>query len=378
MMNYLLIPDKFKGSLTAPEVINAISNGIKRADTSSNIFDIIASDGGDGFLDAISNIISTTKTKVETIDSMGRELTASYLLNSKNDTAYIELAKASGLELLKEEERNVMQMSTYGTGLQIKDAVSRGVKTIYLGLGGSATNDAGIGIASALGYIFKDKNGEEVKPIGANLAAVFKIEKSETFKKYAGIKFYAVNDVDNPLFGTNGAANVYGEQKGASKEEITFLDEGLVHLNKIIKEKLQKDFALVPGAGAAGGTAYGLKTFFDATYLSGVDFLLELAEVPKIIESQKINYIVTGEGKIDSQTIHGKLVNGVVKMAKKYRIPVVAICGKLDVDANELQKLGLQKVIQTYNPSKGVKYSMENASQLIEELIEDYFLKTLI
>jgi len=300
------------------------------------------------------------------------------LLDSKNDTAYIELAKASGLELLKEEERSAMQTSTYGTGLQIKDAISRGAKTIYLGLGGSATNDAGIGIASALGYIFKDKNEEEVKPIGANLATIFKIEKSETFKKSEDVKFYAVNDVDNPLFGINGAAHVYGEQKGASKEDITLLDEGLIHLNKIIKEELQKDFALVSGAGAAGGTAYGLKTFFDAEYLSGVDFLLELAEVPKIIESQKIDYIVTGEGKIDSQTIHGKLVKGVLKMAKKHKIPVVAICGKLDVDANELQKLGVQKVMQTYNPSKGVKYSMENTSQLIEELMGDYFIKALI
>ncbi|WP_298488068.1 glycerate kinase [uncultured Maribacter sp.] len=378
MMNYLLIPDKFKGSLTATEVIDAISKGIKKADVTSTIFNIIASDGGDGFLDAISNSIPTNEVEIATIDPMDRPLKATYLLNATNDTAYIELAKASGLELLKEEERNVMQMSTYGTGLQIKDAVSRGVKTIYLGLGGSATNDAGIGIASALGYIFKDKNGEEVKPIGANLATVFKIEKSETLKKYEDVKFYAVNDVDNPLFGINGAAHVYGEQKGASKEEIAFLDKGLVHINKVIKEKLKKDFALVPGAGAAGGTAYGLKTFFDATYVSGVDFLLELAEVPKIIENQKINYIVTGEGKIDSQTIHGKLVNGVVKMARKYKIPVVAICGKLDTDANELKKLGVQKVMQTYSPSKGVKYSMENASQLIEELIEDYFLKTLI
>ena len=377
-MNFLLIPDKFKGSLTANEVINAVSKGIKKADGTSTIYSILASDGGDGFLDAISNSIPTNGVEIATIDPMGRPLNTTYLLNATNDTAYIELAKASGLELLKEEQRNVMQMSTYGTGLQIKDAVFRGVKTIYLGLGGSATNDAGIGIASALGYIFKDKNGEEVKPIGANLATVFKIEKSETLKKYEDVKFYAVNDVDNPLFGINGAAHVYGEQKGASKEEIAFLDKGLVHINKVIKEKLKKDFALVPGAGAAGGTAYGLKTFFDATYVSGVDFLLELAEVPKIIENQKINYIVTGEGKIDRQTIHGKLVNGVVKMARKYKIPVVAICGKLDIDANELKKLGVQKVMQTYSPSKGVKYSMENASQLIEELIEDYFLKALI
>lgn len=373
MMNFLLIPDKFKDSLIATEVIDAISNGIKKADAKSTIYSVVASDGGDGFLEAISNCITTTEVQIETIDPIGRPLKTMYLLNEAMDTAYIELAKASGLELLKEEERNAMQTSTYGTGLQIKDAVLNGAKTIYMGLGGSATNDAGIGLAGALGYVFIDEFGKELKPIGDNLNAISRIKKSPSLKEYSGVSFFAINDVDNPLFGSKGAAFVYGKQKGATKEELLILDNGLMHLNEIVSKELQNNFAFIPGAGAAGGAAYGLKTFFNAEYVSGVDFLLHLAEVPKIIETKKIDYIITGEGKIDSQTIHGKLVNGVVKMAKKYNIPVVAICGTLDVDAEELQKLGIEKVMQIYNPSKGVQYSMENASQLIEELICQYF-----
>ncbi|WP_298478466.1 glycerate kinase [uncultured Maribacter sp.] len=372
-MNFLLIPDKFKGSLTANEVINAVSKGIKKVDGTSTIYSILASDGGDGFLDAISNSISTHEVEIETLDPMGRLIAATYLLNENNDTAYIELAKASGLELLKEEERNVMQMSTYGTGLQIKDAVSRGIKTIYVGLGGSATNDGGIGIANALGYVFTNKAEEELKPIGANLGAISKIKKRKFLKTFASVKFYAVNDVDNPLFGTKGAAYVYGKQKGANEEELQILENGLIHLNQLVGEQLRKNFAFIPGAGAAGGTAYGLKTFLDAEYLSGVNFLLQLAEVPKIIETKNIDYIITGEGKIDSQTIHGKLVNGVVNMAKRFNIPVVAICGKLDVNEKELQKLGVETVLQTYNPEKGVQYSMDNAASVIVELIAGHF-----
>ena len=167
--------------------------------------------------------------------------------------------------------------------------------------------------------------------------------------------------------GSLTAAYVYGEQKGASKVQIDVLDKGLVYLNEVVRKDLGKDFAFVPGAGADGGTAYGPKTFFDATFLSGVDFLLQIAEVPKIIETQKIDYIITGEGKIDRQIIHGKLVNGVVRMAKKNNIPVVAVCGKLDVNVDELQQLGIEKVMQTYNPSKGVQFSMDNAALLIEE-----------
>ncbi|WP_291867821.1 glycerate kinase [Maribacter sp.] len=372
-MNFLLIPDKFKGSLTANEVINAISNGIKKADITSTIYSIIASDGGDGFLDAISNIIPTSEIEIETIDPMGRPLRAVYLLNKANDVAYIELAKTSGLELLREKEHNVMQMSTYGTGLQIKDAVARGVKTVYIGLGGSATNDAGVGIADALGYVFTNEHGKVLKPIGANLGYISKIEKNNALKEYTKVKFFAVNDVDNPLFGEKGAAYVYGKQKGASEEELRILDDGLVHFNQLVGKQMQKNFAFESGAGAAGGTAYGLKTFLDAEYLSGVNFLLQLAEVPKIIEAKNIDYIITGEGKIDSQTIHGKLVNGVVNMTKRFNIPVVAVCGKLDVNEEELQKLGVEKAMQTYNPSKGVQYSMENAASIIEELIAEYF-----
>lgn len=371
-MNFLLIPDKFKGSLTAKDVIASISKGILSADSTSKIQSIIASDGGDGFLDAISNNQTLQEINVDTVDPLMRSIIAPYLINRATNTAYVELAKASGLELLKDNERNVMKTTTYGTGVQIKDAIAKGATTIYLGLGGSATNDAGMGIAKALGYTFFDKNKKELEPIGRNLSQIFTIDKTNAFNAKQ-VSFYAVNDVDNPLFGTNGAAYVYGKQKGANEEVIKILDAGLFHLNELAVEQLNQKNAFVPGSGAAGGTAYGLKTFLRAEYINGVEFLLQLAEVSNLLETQKIDYIITGEGKIDSQTINGKLVKGVLELGQRYDIPVVAICGKLDIEKEELSQLGLEHVIQIYEPSKGMEYSMKNASKAIEDLIFDFF-----
>lgn len=371
-MNFLLIPDKFKGSLTAKEVIALISKGILSADSASKIQSVIASDGGDGFLDAISNNQTLQEIQVDTVDPLMRSIIAPYLLNKAMNTAYIELAKASGLELLKDSERNVMKTTTYGTGLQINDAITKGATTIYLGLGGSATNDGGIGIAKALGYVFFDKNKKELEPIGSNLSQIVTIDKTNFFKAQE-VSFYAVNDVDNPLYGTNGAAYVCGKQKGANEEEIKTLDAGLIHLNKLALAQLSQKNAFVPGSGAAGGAAYGLKTFLGAKYINGVEFLLQLAEVSNLLETQKIDYIITGEGKIDSQTINGKLVKGVLQLGQRYNIPVVAICGKLDIEKEELSRLGLEQVMQTYEPSKGMEYSMKNASKGIENQIFDFF-----
>lgn len=368
-MNFLLIPDKFKGSLTAKEVIVSITKGILSADRSATIHSVIASDGGDGFLDAVTNNLSLQEILVNTVDPLGRPISAPYLLNKLNNTAYIELAKASGLELLKAEERKVMQMSTYGTGVQIVNAMDNGAKTIYIGLGGSATNDAGIGIAQALGYSFLNKNGKKLKPIGNNLSVISKIEKSKDLK---GISFFAVNDVDNPLFGSNGAAHIYGKQKGANQEEIKTLDMGLIHLDRLVTKQFNLENAFIPGSGAAGGTAFGLKTFLGANYINGIEFLLELSEVSKLLEREKVDYIITGEGKIDNQTINGKLVKGVVQIGRKYNIPVVAVCGRLDIKKKELKKLGLENIFETYEVSKGVEHSIKNASKRIEELISGF------
>ncbi len=371
-MRILLIPDKFKGSASAKEVLNALNKGIKKANPTAEIHNVLASDGGDGFLDAVSSYLNTEEVSVATFDPLGRQLTASYLLDTNNNTAYIEMAKASGMELLTVPEQNPMETSTYGTGLLIKDAILKGAKKIYIGLGGSATNDGGTGIAKALGYVFKNDKNEIIDPIGKNLCAIQSItcEKPELFNT---VSFYAVNDVQNPLFGLYGAAHVYAEQKGATEEDIRILNTGLEHLDKIVQQQMNKNNADVHGAGAAGGAAYGLKTFLNAEFVIGIDFLLELAKIPELLTTAKFDFIITGEGKIDSQTLHGKLIKGVVNMGKNYKIPVLGICGKLDIDKNEIFNLGLHDALEISNASKSLEYNMKHAPELIETVVYGYF-----
>lgn len=373
-MRILLIPDKFKGSASAKEVVNALTKGIKKADPTAEIHSILASDGGDGFLDAVSSYLNTDEVSVVTFDPLGRQLIASYLLDTNNNTAYIEMAKASGMELLTTFEQNPMETSTYGTGLLIKDAILKGVKKIYIGLGGSATNDGGAGIAKALGYVFKEDGDEIIDPVGKNLSAIQSIscEKPELFNT---VSFYAVNDVQNPLFGEYGAAHVYGEQKGATEEDIRILDAGLEHLDRIVQKQMNKNNADAHGAGAAGGTAYGLKTFLNAEFVIGIDFLLELAKIPELLTTEKFDFIITGEGKIDKQTLHGKLIKGVVNVGKRYKIPVLGICGKLAIDKNELSVLGLHDALEIGDVSKSLEYNMKHASELIETVVYGYFHK---
>ncbi|QLG45436.1 glycerate kinase [Costertonia aggregata] len=372
-MNVLVIPDKFKGSLTAKEVIKSITAGIAKAFSSAKIHSLVASDGGDGFLDAVSGNKVIAKMWVDTVDPLMRPIKAMYLLDSKSKSAYIEMARASGLELLTVQERNAMRTTTFGTGIQIKDAIQKGARRIYLGLGGSATNDGGIGLAKALGYSFLDNLGNTLEPIGSNLIKIAKIEKGSSYDTLNNIAFFAVNDVDNPLFGEHGAAYVYGPQKGVDRKQVQILDDGLVNLHKRAKEQLGHDNAHLPGSGAAGGTAYGLKTFFDADYISGIDFILKLGKVPDFLEKNKVDFIITGEGKIDAQTINGKLVKGVLGLGKTYGVPVIAVCGKLDLDKQQLNALGLNTVLETYESSKGIDFSMQNASTLIENLIFSFF-----
>lgn len=211
-MRILLIPDKFKGSLTANGVIEALKHGVLEKYPNAKISSIIASDGGDGFLHAVSQNVPCQQIGTETFDPLGRDITSYYLYDPKENVAYIELAKASGIELLSEDERNAMFTSTYGTGVEIKHAIDGGAKTIYIGLGGSATNDGGIGIASALGYNFLDGSQNELKPNGKNLSRIQHIQKGDGMD-FDSVSIIAINDVDNPLYGKNGAAHIYGRQR---------------------------------------------------------------------------------------------------------------------------------------------------------------------
>jgi glycerate kinase len=349
-----------------------LSKGILKSMPETKVFKVMASDGGDGFLDAIQNYISLERVEGDTIDPLGRPSRAYYLYNESNSTAYVELAKASGIELLSNADLNVMETSTIGTGIQIKDAITRGAKNIIIGLGGSATNDGGTGIAHALGYRFMDDKDNLLAPKGKNLSLISKISKmDDSFWK--GISFTAVNDVTNPLFGKEGAAYVYAKQKGADSGQIESLDEGLRNLAYTVQNTMGVDHALLPGTGAAGGTAYGLKTFFNAEFISGIEFLFKLAGIPQLLKETSIDYIITGEGKIDEQTLHGKLIKGVMDIGLQYSIPVIAVCGKLAIDPIELKKKGLMAVLEVLDTTKPLQYSMDNASKLIEKTIFNYF-----
>ncbi len=373
-MNILLIPDKFKGSLSAQEVIKALKKGISDFKKSIHFYEVIASDGGDGFLDAIAENDSIKLIGLTSVDPLGREIKSNYGFDFQNHIAYVELANTSGLSLLSLEERNVLKTSTYGTGIQIKHAIDNGARKIYIGLGGSATNDGGIGIAAALGYQFLNKDKKILVPIGENLSTITEVIIPD-IKYDEHIEFYAVNDVKNPLFGSKGAARVYAKQKGADDSVIEQLDQGLKSLHHIIKNQLGKDNASDAGAGAAGGAAFGLSVFFNAEFIDGAEFILQKNEMFEYLEKGSIDLIVTGEGMIDDQTSYGKLVHGVSKIASKFSIPVVAICGKKNLLNTTKENLGLIEIIEIADASKSLEYNMNNASQLIEQSICDYFKK---
>jgi len=374
-MKIVLIPDKFKGSLTASEVIEAITKGIKRAYPKANISSVITSDGGDGFLDAIQHTIFVKRIYCESVDPLGRPMTAPYLYHPEKKTAYVELAQCSGMVLLDKEDRNPMKTSTLGTGLQIKHAVEQGAEAIYVGLGGSATNDGGIGIAHGLGFRFLDANGATLPPTGQSLSNIYTIETNGVSSDLKNIKIFAVNDVTNPLTGPAGAAYVYARQKGAGEEQIKALDDGLIKLNRIIEGKWHKSDALLPGAGAAGGTAYGLKSFLGASFIKGIDFMFALSDVDALFKENDVDLIITGEGAIDEQTLHGKLIQGVLLLAKKHTTPVIAVCGLLELDEKTAKANGLKTILEIRDKNKSVDYSMKHAARLVEDHVYEYLVK---
>lgn len=365
-LNVLLIPDAFKDSLSSSEVASAMRSGVLSEHPDATIFHITASDGGEGFLESVSQYLPNAEVIVcKTLDPIGRPLEASYLIDRDKNVAYIELAKASGLELLKPEDRNPMFTSTKGTGVQIADAIRKGMKSIYLGIGGSATNDAATGIASALGFKFRNNSGDLLDPCGNMLGEVSAIEKPVSLPE--DLKFYAINDVLNPLYGPEGAAFTYAKQKGASSAEIKLLDAGLQNISEVIRSSYGKDHSDEQGSGAAGGTAYGLKAFFNAEYISGVSFLLKLAKFNELVDSEGIDLILTGEGCIDSQTAYGKLVSGVANEARPLDIPVMAVCGKLNLNTDEVRNLGLFAADELYRPDQPEGYSYAHAASLISQ-----------
>ncbi len=371
-MRIALIPDKFKGSLTAAEVCDAMEAGIRAVYPGAEIRRFAASDGGDGFLEAVRAVRPMEIVQVPVTDPIGREITASFLHDPKTGEAYIEMARASGMELLSPGERNPMRTDTRGTGELILKAARLGARHIFVGLGGSGTNDGGCGIASVFGYRFLDSDQKELPPVGGSLERIAYVVPPVNFRLPESVRITAVYDVNNPLWGPQGAAQVYAAQKGASPEDIRRLDAGLQNLEERVREQLGIDTGHLPGAGAAGGTAFGLKCFLGADFTSGTDLVLRLNGFAQYLQGPKTDYVFTGEGRIDTQTLNGKLIQGVLQLASTQKCPVVAVCGKCDAPMDALSRMGFEAVLEVSDPQKSLAYAMEHAHELVADSVQGF------
>lgn len=373
-MTILIAPDKFKGSLSAKEVCEAVHNGLMYLDPSLSIISVPLADGGEGTSELLTNHSKGSVISCSVSDPLFRKVNAAYGISGDGTTAFIEMASASGLDLLTKEERNPLNTTTYGTGELIADAIHHGVKKIILAIGGSATNDAGIGMAAALGIKFNDESGNELQPIGENLTHIHSIANDHSLLKKEKVDFIVLCDVNNELYGPSGAAFVYGPQKGADAQAVQLLDQGLKHFASVVEKELDLDVHF-PGAGAAGGLGAGAKVFLQATFTRGIDFVLNALTLEEQIKQADL--VVTGEGKMDEQTLSGKVVMGVTQLAHKYHKPVIAIVGKNDLSDEKIQLMGLKKVISLVDMETSSSDAMRNTSKLITSRISNLQLQDL-
>lgn len=363
-MKILIASDSYKGSYSSSDVSNAIEKGIHKVSKDIEVKKLIIADGGEG---TISSLIQAKKgflKEEKVLDPLSREIVAKYAILSDGE-AVVEMAKASGLDLLSEEELNPFKTTTYGTGQLIKAAIENGATKIYVGIGGSATNDCGVGMAKALGISFKDKYGEEIGLGAEELIKVDKIDISNINKKIKDVEIIVISDVDNPLCGNNGASYVYGPQKGANENDIKILDRNLFHLSEIIKRDLNIDIKNLKGSGAAGGLGGGLVAFCGGKIKPGIEVILDILNIDKILEN--IDLVITGEGRIDGQSTFGKVPVGVAKRAKQHDIPVIAIVGSIGEGVEEVYKYGIDFIVDIINEPMTLDYAKKNVGKLIED-----------
>ena len=368
-MKIILAPDKFKGSLTGIEFCDAVAEGIQSVLPQAEIIKIPLADGGDGTIDILEYHFHGERIEIEVNDPLFRPIKASYFFMKSTATAYIEMAEASGMKLLTNDEQNCMYTTTYGTGELILDAIDRGAKTIVLAIGGSATNDCGIGMANALGYTFYDNNGNDIIPIGKNVSVIEKMDSSKVNTSLKKVTFKVACDVTNPLYGTQGAAFVYARQKGASDHEVNILNVGLEHFAKMILTKSNIDLQKIEGTGAAGGMGAGALVFLNADLHSGIDLMKEMVDFDNKIK--KADWIITGEGKLDDQTLSGKTINGVITSANKYNIPVVALCGSISLQQESLKTMGISYAASILDRSKSLDDALKNSHRYLSDLASD-------
>lgn len=342
MTRYLCAPDSFKESLTAMEAARAMAQGIENSDHDAEVRCLPMADGGEGTARALVDATGGSMRAVPVHDPLGRPVEGHFGLLADGTTAVVETAEASGLALLEAKERNPLIASSYGTGELMLAAVRSGAKRIIVGLGGSATNDAGAGLLQALGVRLLDKNGNDLAHGGAALANLTTIDISTMDPALKNVAITAACDVTNPLTGPTGASAVFGPQKGASKDDVATLDAALAHFAQVIDSQLGVAVNDVPGAGAAGGIGAALKGFLNAEFRPGIAIVIEQSGLDAA--AQWADVVFTGEGSIDFQTKFGKTPAGVAETAKRHGKPVIAVAGHIGTGIDELHEVGIDAV----------------------------------
>lgn len=339
--------------------------GILLAFPEARVVAIPLADGGEGTSQALTLRAGGEFMSVEVYDPLGRTIKATYGLSPDHKTAFIEMAAASGLALLTEAERNPDLTSSFGTGQLIVDALERGVDDIILGIGGSATNDAGTGIAAALGYRFLNEAGNELVPIGENLSHIDSIDSTGVHPRLSVVAITVACDVTNPLYGEQGAAYIYGPQKGATPEQVLSLDQGLRHLAQIATKTFGIDVSQNPGAGAAGGVGAGALWFLNATLQPGAAIVLQQTQIETYI--READLVITGEGKMDQQTLSGKLILGLAELCQHHQVPIAVVCGTLAVLPEELLHTGITYAVSAIDRPMSLEIAQTEAFSLVRQ-----------
>ncbi|OCG06547.1 glycerate kinase [Gilliamella sp. wkB178] len=338
-MKIVIAPDSFKESLSAKEVASIIKAGFSQIYTCAEFALIPVADGGEGTVDAMVDALKGCKITVPITDPLGENGTAFYGISGDGHTAIIEMASASGLERVPINKRNAKITTSYGTGELIKDALDHGCNKFIIGIGGSATNDGGAGMLQALGVKLLDKFGNQIGYGGASLALLEKIDITQIDSRLKDCEFEVACDVTNPLTGENGASAIFGPQKGASLEDVKLLDSNLKHFAHMIKQFLNVDIEQIPGTGAAGGMGAALLAFFNAKLRPGIEIITNLLKLDCLIKQADL--VITGEGRLDYQSVNGKVPIGVAQIAKKHNKPVIAIVGSLGDRAETVYPYGI-------------------------------------
>jgi len=368
-LTILLAPDSFKESMTAKEVCEAMERGIKKVNRNINCIHVPMADGGEGTMQSLVDATGGNIYSLNVMGPLGNEVKASYGILGDGETGMLEMASASGIQLVTKDKRNPLITTTYGTGQLIKACLDYGVKRLLIGLGGSSTNDGGVGVIQALGGKLMDSNGSELGFGGGELGKLATIDLSGFDSRLKNTIVEVACDVNNPLCGDNGASNVFGPQKGANAQMIEELDANLRHYASIVKKQLGKDVLDVPGAGAAGGLGAGLMAFLNATLKKGIEMVIEYTKLEEKVKCSDM--VWTGEGSIDFQTQYGKTPLGVAIVAKKYNKPVIAFAGRVGENIEVLYDKGIDSIFSIIKELTTLDEALVNGKKNLEKTAEN-------